>query len=117
MFCSINDEQREASNDVSQYNSSKIVCTDGWRGIIADDLLSQCPERRERSQLPQNRRYTKDRPVLAAYDTRFAECSPVLRRGTGSRLDSKITERDCSHLVIAHNACHLNSAGDVHCQP
>jgi phosphomannomutase len=58
--------------------------------------------------------YTKDRPVLIAYDTRFladefAQTSAAVLADLGWNV--QITDRDCPTPVIAYNARLLNSAG------
>ena len=97
-------------------NSSKIKFgTDGWRGIIADDFTFA--NVRKVTQAIANyleTAYTKDRPVLIAYDTRFladqfARTAAEVLAELGWTV--KITERDCPTPVIAYNARHLNSAG------
>ncbi len=53
--------------------SSKIKFgTDGWRGIIADDFTFPNVRKVTRAIATYlETAYTKDRPVLIAYDTRF----------------------------------------------
>lgn len=58
--------------------------------------------------------YTKDKPVLIAYDTRFladefAQTSAAVLADLGWNV--QITDRDCPTPVIAYNARILNSAG------
>jgi phosphomannomutase len=58
--------------------------------------------------------YSKDKPVLIAYDTRFladefARTSAAVLADLGWNV--KITDRDCPTPVIAYNARLLNSAG------
>ena len=97
-------------------NSSKIKFgTDGWRGIIADDFTFRnvCKVTRAIASYLETA-YTKDRPVLVAYDTRFladefARTAALVLADLGWTV--KITERDCPTPVIAYNARHLNSAG------
>jgi phosphomannomutase len=54
-------------------NSSKIKFgTDGWRGIIADDFTFPNVRKVTRAIASYlETAYSKDRPVLIAYDTRF----------------------------------------------
>ncbi|HCF30019.1 MAG TPA: phosphoglucosamine mutase, partial [Cyanobacteria bacterium UBA11049] len=97
-------------------NTSKIEFgTDGWRGIIADDFTFSNVRRVTRAIASYlETAYSKDRPVLVAYDTRFlAEkfartAAEVLAEGGWT---VKITDRDCPTPVIAYNARFLNSAG------
>ncbi len=97
-------------------NSGEIKFgTDGWRGIIADDFTF--PNVRKVTRAIASylaTAYTKDRPVLIAYDTRFladefARTSAAVLADLGWNV--KITDRDCPTPVIAYNAKHLNSAG------
>lgn len=97
-------------------NSSKIKFgTDGWRGIIADDFTFPNVRKVTRAIASYlETAYTKDRPVLVAYDTRFladqfARTAAEVLADLGWNV--KITERDCPTPVIAYNARHLNSAG------
>ncbi|MBD6616858.1 phosphoglucomutase/phosphomannomutase family protein [Komarekiella sp. 'clone 1'] len=97
-------------------NSSKIKFgTDGWRGIIADDFTFPNVRKVARAIASYlETAYTKDRPVLIAYDTRFladqfAHTAAQVLADLGWAV--KITERDCPTPVIAYNARHLNSAG------
>jgi phosphomannomutase len=97
-------------------NSSKIVFgTDGWRGIIADDFTFPNVRKVTRAIASYlETAYTKDRPVLVAYDTRFLADQFAL---TAAQVLAdlgwtvKVTDRDCPTPVIAYNARHLNSAG------
>jgi phosphomannomutase len=89
--------------------------TDGWRGIIADDFTftNVCKVTRAIASYLETA-YTKDRPVLVAYDTRFladqfAQTSAEVLADLGWTV--KIVERDCPTPVIAYNARFLNSAG------
>ena len=89
--------------------------TDGWRGIIADDFTfsNVCKVTRAIATYLE-RAYSKDRPVLVAYDTRFhadqfARTAAEVLADLGWTV--KITERDCPTPAIAYNARHLNSAG------
>ncbi len=89
--------------------------TDGWRGIIADDFTfpNVCKVTRAIA-LYLETAYSKDRPVLVSYDTRFladefAQTSAEILAELGWTV--MITERDCPTPVIAYNARHLNSAG------
>lgn len=97
-------------------NSSKIKFgTDGWRGIIADDFTFPNVRKVTRAIASYlETAYTKDRPVLIAYDTRFladefARTSAAVLADLGWNV--KIVDRDCPTPVIAYNAKHLNSAG------
>lgn len=97
-------------------NSSKIKFgTDGWRGIIADDFTFANVRKVTRAIAHYlETAYTKDRPVLIAYDTRFladqfAQTAAGVLAADGWNV--KVTERDCPTPVIAYNARHLNSAG------
>ena len=97
-------------------NSSKIKFgTDGWRGIIADDFTFPNVWKVTRAIASYlETAYTKDRPVLIAYDTRFladqfAQTAALVLAELGWNV--KIVERDCPTPVIAYNARHLNSAG------
>ncbi|NET03014.1 MAG: phosphoglucomutase/phosphomannomutase family protein [Sphaerospermopsis sp. SIO1G2] len=89
--------------------------TDGWRGIIADDFTFPNVRKVTRAIASYlETAYSKDRPVLIAYDTRFladefARTSAAVLADLGWNV--KITERDCPTPVIAYNAKHLNSAG------
>lgn len=97
-------------------NSKKIKFgTDGWRGIIADDFTFANVSKVTRAIASYlDTAYSKDRPVLIAYDTRFLAdqfaraAAEVLAEGGWT---VKMTERDCPTPVIAYNARHLNSAG------
>ncbi|MHC5727409.1 MAG: phosphoglucomutase/phosphomannomutase family protein, partial [Nostoc sp.] len=96
--------------------SSKIKFgTDGWRGIIADDFTFPNVRKVTRAIATYlETAYTKDRPVLIAYDTRFladqfAQTAAQVLADLGWTV--KITDRDCPTPVIAYNARHLNSAG------
>ncbi|MDB9536070.1 phosphoglucomutase/phosphomannomutase family protein [Dolichospermum planctonicum CS-1226] len=97
-------------------NSGKIKFgTDGWRGIIADDFTFPNVRKVTRAIASYlETAYTKDRPVLIAYDTRFladefAQTSAAVLADLGWNV--KITDRDCPTPVIAYNARLLNSAG------
>lgn len=97
-------------------SSSKIKFgTDGWRGIIADDFTFPNVRKVTRAIASYlETAYSKDRPVLIAYDTRFladefARTSAAVLADLGWNV--KITDRDCPTPVIAYNARHLNSAG------
>ncbi|BAB75663.1 phosphoglucomutase/phosphomannomutase family protein [Anabaena sp. FACHB-709] len=97
-------------------NSSKIKFgTDGWRGIIADDFTFPNVRKVTRAIASYlETAYTKDRPVLIAYDTRFladqfAQTAAQVLADLGWNV--KVTDRDCPTPVIAYNARHLNSAG------
>lgn len=89
--------------------------TDGWRGIIADDFTfpNVCKVTRAIASYLETA-YSKDRPVLVGYDTRFladqfARVSAEILADLGWTV--KIVDRDCPTPVIAYNAKHLNSAG------
>ncbi|MFW6264077.1 MAG: phosphoglucomutase/phosphomannomutase family protein [Cyanobacteriota bacterium] len=89
--------------------------TDGWRGIIADDFTfpNVCKVTRAIAAYLETA-YTKDRPVLVAYDTRFladefAQTAAEVLAELGWQV--RITDRDCPTPVIAYNAKLLNSAG------
>lgn len=97
-------------------NSSKIKFgTDGWRGIIASDFTFDNVRRVSRAIASYlETAYTKHRPVLVAYDTRFlaekfARTAAEVLAEKGWTV--KITARDCPTPVIAYNARLLNSAG------
>lgn len=97
-------------------NSGKIKFgTDGWRGIIADDFTFPNVRKVTRAIASYlETAYTKDRPVLIAYDTRFladefAQTSAAVLADLGWNV--QITDRDCPTPVIAYNARLLNSAG------
>ncbi|MDZ8050006.1 MAG: phosphoglucomutase/phosphomannomutase family protein [Aulosira sp. ZfuVER01] len=96
--------------------SSKIQFgTDGWRGIIADDFTFPNVRKVTRAIASYlETAYSKDRPVLVAYDTRFladqfAQTAAQVLADLGWTV--KVTDRDCPTPVIAYNARHLNSAG------
>jgi phosphomannomutase len=89
--------------------------TDGWRGIIADDFTfpNVCKVTRAIASYLETA-YSKDRPVLVAYDTRFladqfARTAAEVLVELGWTV--KIVDRDCPTPVIAYNARFLNSAG------
>lgn len=97
-------------------NSGKIKFgTDGWRGIIADDFTFPNVRKVTRAIASYlETAYSKDRPVLIAYDTRFladefAQTSAAVLADLGWNV--QITDRDCPTPVIAYNARLLNSAG------
>ncbi|MDB9467970.1 phosphoglucomutase/phosphomannomutase family protein [Dolichospermum circinale CS-1225] len=97
-------------------NSGKIKFgTDGWRGIIADDFTFPNVRKVTRAIASYlETAYTKDKPVLIAYDTRFladefAQTSAAVLADLGWNV--QITDRDCPTPVIAYNARLLNSAG------
>ncbi|MFM5888170.1 MAG: phosphoglucomutase/phosphomannomutase family protein [Dolichospermum sp.] len=97
-------------------NSGKIKFgTDGWRGIIADDFTFPNVRKVTRAIAGYLKTaYTKDKPVLIAYDTRFladefAQTSAAVLADLGWNV--QITDRDCPTPVIAYNARILNSAG------
>jgi phosphomannomutase len=89
--------------------------TDGWRGIIADDFTfsNVCKVTRAIATYLETA-YTKDRPVLVCYDTRFladqfANTSAHVLADLGWTV--KVVDRDAPTPVIAYSAKHLNSAG------
>ncbi len=89
--------------------------TDGWRGIIADDFTfaNVCKVTRAIASYLETA-YSKDQPVLVAYDPRFfadefAQTAAEVLADLGWTV--KIVERDCPTPVIAYNAKFLNSAG------
>lgn len=89
--------------------------TDGWRGIIADDFTfaNVCKVTRAIASYLDTA-YSKDRPVLIGYDTRFladefAQTAAEVLADLGWTV--KIVDRDCPTPVIAYNAKFLNSAG------
>jgi phosphomannomutase len=89
--------------------------TDGWRGIIAQDFTfsNVCKVTRAIASYLETA-YSKDRPVLVAYDTRFladqfARTAAEVLAEIGWTV--KMVDRDCPTPVIAYNAQHLNSAG------
>lgn len=97
-------------------NSGEIKFgTDGWRGIIADDFTFPNVRKVTRAIASYlETAYSKDKPVLIAYDTRFladefARTSAAVLADLGWNV--KITDRDCPTPVIAYNARLLNSAG------
>src|SRR6476469_1308887 len=102
---------------MSAVSSSKKIQfgTDGWRGIIADDFTfaNVCKATRAIASYLETA-YSKDRPVLVAYDTRFladqfASTAASVLADLGWTV--KIVDRDCPTPVIAYNAKILNSAG------
>lgn len=96
--------------------SGQIVFgTDGWRGIIADDFTFANVRKVTRAiaQYLQGA-YTQDRPVLIAYDTRFAadafaQTSAEVLASLGWTV--QMVDRDCPTPVIAYQAQHRHSAG------
>ncbi len=102
---------------MSASSSSKKIQfgTDGWRGIIADDFTfaNVCKVTRAIASYLETA-YSKDRPVLVAYDTRFL-ADQFARTAAEILVDAgwtvKIVDRDCPTPVIAYNARLLNSAG------
>lgn len=97
-------------------NSGQIKFgTDGWRGLIAKDFTfaNVCKVTRAIASYLENA-YSKDRPVLVSYDTRFladqfAHTAAEILADLGWTV--KVVDRDCPTPVIAYNAKHLNSAG------
>jgi phosphomannomutase len=89
--------------------------TDGWRGIIADDFTFANVSKVTRAIASYiETAYSKDRPILVAYDTRFladqfARTAAEVLADLGWTVN--MVERDCPTPVIAYNARHLNSAG------
>jgi phosphomannomutase len=101
----------KVANDTSQ------ICfgTDGWRGIIADDFTfaNVCRVTRAIAHYLETA-YSKTRPVLVAYDTRFlaeqfAYTAAEVLADAGWTV--KLVERDCPTPAIAYSARSLNSAG------
>ena len=97
-------------------NSSKIKFgTDGWRGIIADDFTFANVRKVTRAIASYlETTYTKDRPILVGYDTRFladqfAQTAAKVLADLGWKV--LIVDRDCPTPAIAYSARHLNSAG------
>lgn len=89
--------------------------TDGWRGIIAQDFTfaNVCRVTRAIGCYLETA-YSKDRPVLVGYDTRFlaeqfAHTAAQVLSEIGWTV--RLVDRDCPTPVIAYNARHLNSAG------
>jgi phosphomannomutase len=89
--------------------------TDGWRGIIADDFTfsNVCKVTRAIAGYLATA-YSKDRPVLICYDTRFladqfANTAANVLADLGWTV--KVVDRDAPTPVIAYNAKLLNSAG------
>ncbi|BAY97254.1 phosphoglucomutase/phosphomannomutase [Tolypothrix tenuis PCC 7101] len=104
------------ANMSASSKSSKIQFgTDGWRGIIADDFTFPNVRKVTRAIASYlETAYSKNRPVLVAYDTRFladqfAQTAAQVLAELGWKV--KVTNRDCPTPVIAYNARHLNSAG------
>jgi phosphomannomutase len=97
-------------------NTGKIQFgTDGWRGLIAKDFTfaNVCKVTRAIACYLETA-YSKDRPVLVSYDTRFladqfARTAAEILADLGWTV--KIADRDCPTPVIAYNAKLLNSAG------
>ena len=89
--------------------------TDGWRGIIADDFTFANVRKVTRAIASYiETAYTKDQPILVAYDTRFLADQFALAAAevlADQGWTVKITEQDCPTPVIAYNARHLKSAG------
>ncbi len=101
-------------SSISNSNQIKFG-TDGWRGIIADDFTFPNVRKVTRAIASYlETAYSKDRPVLVAYDTRFqAEKFAYTAAEALAELgwNVMICDRDCPTPVIAYNARHLNSAG------
>ncbi len=89
--------------------------TDGWRGLIAKDFTFANVRKVTRAIASYlETAYSKDRPVLVAYDPRFladefANTAAEILADLGWTV--KIVDRDCPTPVIAYNALHLKSAG------
>ena len=89
--------------------------TDGWRGIIAKDFTFANVRKVTRAIARYlETAYSKDRPVLVAYDPRFladefARTSAEVLVEEGWTV--KIVDRDCPTPTIAYNALNLQSAG------
>ena len=66
-------DSKEVAKMSASSNHGKIKFgTDGWRGIIADDFTFPNVRKVTRAIASYlETAYTKDRPVLIAYDTRF----------------------------------------------
>ena len=102
---------------MSAGSSSKQIKfgTDGWRGIIADDFTfpNVCKVTRAIASYLETA-YSKERPVLVAYDTRFL-ADEFARTAASVLADAGwtvlVVDRDCPTPVIAYNARLLNSAG------
>jgi phosphomannomutase len=89
--------------------------TDGWRGIIADDFTfaNVCKVTRAIARYLETT-YSRDRPVLIGYDTRFladqfAQTAAAVLVELGWAV--QLTERPCPTPAIAYQACHMQSAG------
>jgi phosphomannomutase len=115
--CTINDKhflEWQRMSSISNSNQIKFG-TDGWRGIIADDFTFPNVRKVTRAIASYlETAYSKDRPVLVAYDTRFqAEKFAYTAAEALAELgwNVMICDRDCPTPVIAYNARHLNSAG------
>ncbi|MCT7966599.1 phosphoglucomutase/phosphomannomutase family protein [Laspinema sp. D1] len=96
--------------------SEEIVFgTDGWRGIIARDFTFANVRKVTRAIAAYlETAYSKDKPVLIAYDPRFladqfSQTAAEVLADLGWTV--KMTDRDCPTPVIAYNARHLNTAG------
>jgi hypothetical protein len=89
--------------------------TDGWRGLIAKDFTFANVRKVTRAIAAYlETAYSKDRPVLVAYDPRFladefAQTAAEILVDLGWMV--KIVDRDCPTPTIAYNALHLKSAG------
>jgi len=92
-----------------------IFGTDGWRGIIADDFTFPNVWKVTRAIASYlETAYSKDRPVLISYDTRFladqfAYSAAEVLVDLGWKV--LITNRDCPTPVIAYTTKALNAAG------
>ena len=101
---------------MSASNSTEIKFgTDGWRGLIAHDFTFANVRKVTRAIASYlETAYSKDRPVLVSYDTRFladefARTSAEVLADLGWTV--MVVDRDCPTPVIAYSAKHLNSAG------
>ncbi|WP_287127487.1 phosphoglucomutase/phosphomannomutase family protein [Candidatus Cyanaurora vandensis] len=99
----------------TQTGGQIVFGTDGWRGIIAEDFTFANVRRVTRAiaQYLQGA-YAQDRPVLIAYDTRFA--ADAFAQSAAEVLASLgwqvlVVDRDCPTPVIAYHAQHRQSAG------
>ncbi len=92
-----------------------VFGTDGWRGIIAEDFTFENVRRVTRAIAQYlDGAYTKDRPVLIGYDTRFS--ADAFARTAAEILASLgwsvlMVNRDCPTPVIAYHAREKKSAG------
>jgi phosphomannomutase len=89
--------------------------TDGWRGKIADDFTfaNVCKVTRAIAAYLETA-YSRDRPVLIGYDTRFlAEQFAATAAAVLAELgwQVQISDRDCPTPALAYHARQLQSAG------